>query len=51
MKTEFIIKGIFKTDKQTGKKKLVDLHFPSEAIRQLTDKDFIKSGKIRKLIT
>jgi hypothetical protein len=40
---EFSIIGIFEVDKTTGKKKLVSIRFPTETIRQLTDKDFIKS--------
>ena len=42
---EFIVTATIEVDKKTGKKKIVGLHFPDNAIRKLTDKDFIKSGR------
>ncbi len=42
---EFFITGVFEVDRVTGKKKLVDIRFPTETIRQLTDKEFIKRKK------
>lgn len=43
MKKDFIIRMTFEKDIKTGKKKLVDIHFPTETIRQLTDFNFIKN--------
>jgi hypothetical protein len=41
----YIVSATVEVDKQTGKKKIVGLHFPSEEIRKLTDKDFLKRLK------
>lgn len=41
----FIVKAQIKTNPQTGKKKIVGIHFQNNELRKLTDKDFIKSGR------
>lgn len=35
--------AIFKTE--NGKRKLIDLHFPTETLRAIIDKAFIKSSR------
>lgn len=40
---EFIVKATIKTDKTTGKKKIIGLHFLTESIRQIIDWGFIKT--------
>ncbi len=44
IKKTFLATATFKKD-VNGKRKIVDIHFPIESIRQIIDIGFIKSGR------